>query len=98
MNAGRLRKRVERLEQLLEPRLKESNLAETPTHEPLVDEFRLMWLRSRFPNITAEEKVELERMNALSPEDPSPPLTWEEVCQILEDEGRKEREAEKRRR
>jgi hypothetical protein len=97
MSAGSLRKRVELLEQIFKPQLKSANLATTPTSQPSdpIEELKLIMLRARFPDITAEENVELERLNALYPEDPNAP-TSEEAFKIMEDEYHKENEERRR--
>jgi hypothetical protein len=102
MNIARLRKRLERLENVLKVRSDAATQPSEPTCEQaedhLVDEFRLMRLRmSEDSDLTPEEKAELERLNAMYPEEPNP-LTWEEMMQIMEDECREERRAQKRRR
>jgi hypothetical protein len=102
MNIARLRKRLERLEHVLNVPSGATILPSGPTCEHtedhLADEFRLMRLRmSEDCDLTPEEKAELERLNAMYPEEPNP-LTWEEMMQIMEHECREERRAQKRRR
>ena len=102
MNIARLRKRLERLEDVLKAQIGATTQPSEPTCEITEDhpvgEFRLMWLRAMGDSdLTPEEKAELERLNAMYPDEPNP-LTWEEMMQIMEDECREERQAQKRRR
>jgi hypothetical protein len=55
-----------------------------------------LWLRCK-SNLTPEEKVELERFNALYPPDPNP-KTPEEVMREIVDDHLKKIEAERYRR
>jgi hypothetical protein len=99
MNVARLRKRLERLEHVLKAPIGATTQPSEPTCEHNEDQgFRLMMLRmSEDSDLTPEERAELERLNAMYPEEPNP-LTWEEMMQIMEDECREERQAQKRRR
>jgi hypothetical protein len=99
MNIARLRKRLERLEHVLKAPIGVTTQPSEPTCEHTEDQgFRLMMLRmSEDSDLTPEERAELERLNAMYPEEPNP-LTWEEMMQIMEDECREERQAQKRRR
>ena len=100
MNIARLRKRLERLEHVLKAPIGATQPSEPTcehTEDHLADEFRLMRLRmSEDSDLTPEERAELERLNAMYPEDPNP-LTWEDIDRINEEESRKERQAQKRR-
>src|ERR1700760_573522 len=97
MNIARLRKRLERLERVLKAPIGTTILPSEPTCEHTEDKwFRLMMLRmSEDCDLTPEERAELERLNAMYPEDLNP-LTWEDIDRINEEESRKERQAQKR--
>jgi hypothetical protein len=99
MNIARLRKRLERLENVLKVRSEATTQPSEPTCEQAEDhpvgEFRLLGLLMiEESDLTPEEKAELEKLKAMYPEDPNP-LPWEE---ILEDEYHKECQAQKKRR
>jgi hypothetical protein len=99
MNIARLRKSLERLEHLL----KAPSEAATQTSEYTCEQRERdeLWMLGLKPimgvDLTPEEKTEFERLNAMYPEKPNP-LSWEEMMQIMEDEGREERQAQKKRR
>ena len=97
MNIARLRKRLERLEHVLKAPIGVTTQPSEPTCEHTEDQgFRLMMLRmSEDSDLTPEERAELERLNAMYPEDLNP-LTWEDIDRINEEESRKERQAQKR--
>jgi hypothetical protein len=101
MNIARLRKRLERLEHVLKAPIGATQPSEPTcehTEDHLADQFRLMRLRmSEDSDLTPEEKAELERLDAMYPEEPNP-LTWEEMVQIMEHEYHKECQAQKKRR
>jgi hypothetical protein len=97
MSAGNLRKRVELLEKILKPQLEAATLTAAPAPGPsAAAELKLLWLRCK-SNLTPEEKVELERFNALYPPDPNP-KTPEEVMREIVDDHLKKIEAERYRR
>ena len=99
MNIARLRKRLERLEHVLKAPIGVTTQPSEPTCEHTEDQgFRLMMLRmSEDSDLTPEERAELERLNAMYPEEPNP-LTWEEMMEIMEDEYHQECQAQKKRR
>ena len=99
MNIARLRKRLERLEHLLKaPSEAATQPSEYTCEQRERDELWMLGLKSIVGlDLTPEEKTEFERLNAMYPEKPNP-LSWEEMMQIMEDEGREERQAQKKRR